>query len=468
MPITKIKDQGPTLFVFRRDLRLEDNTALNLALKAGAPVIPLFVADPRQINPHPYRSDSGLQFLAQSLLELHEALKQSGSALHLVRGTAEETIPRILKDYGCSALSFNRDYTPFSRSRDGTLEKQAEVLGVRLLIADDTLIDAPGRVLKDNGTPYTVYTPYYKRAIKNPPVRPAPRASGSFLKIPELCEASPKDLLPEGATWNHPDTIKGGRSHALDGLQQLSRQEDYQKNRDFPALSATTRLSPHHKFGTISIRETFARACDLFGKECTLVRELYWRDFFTQIAWHFPHVFERSFNPAYDQVQWHDHADHFQAWADGMTGFPIVDAGMRELNSTGYMHNRVRMIVASFLTKDLHISWREGERYFASRLIDYDPAVNNGSWQWAASTGCDAQPYFRIFNPWLQQLKFDPECVYIKRWIPELRSLERSDIHGLAEKRPLFLKDYPAPIIDHSREKRITEQLFNQALKGNS
>jgi deoxyribodipyrimidine photo-lyase len=258
--------------------------------------------------------------------------------------------------------------------------------------------------------------------------------------------------------------LRGGRTEGLKRLRLIDGMTSYKADRDIPALGATTMLSAHHKFGTISIRETYWRAAEAFGVSCHLISELYWRDFFTHIAWHFPHVFKGAFRPEYNALEWNRSKKDFQRWCEGKTGFPIVDAGMRQMNETGYMHNRVRMIVASFLVKDLHINWQRGEKYFAQKLLDYDPAVNNGNWQWAASTGCDAQPYFRIFNPWLQQKKFDPDAEYIKRWVPELKNVSVKDIHQ--GYKPNLFSDvkYPEPMVDHAAERQETLKRF-KALK---
>lgn len=243
-------------------------------------------------------------------------------------------------------------------------------------------------------------------------------------------------------------------------LNEIDRFSTYMKVRDFPAKAGTTKLSAHLKFGTVSIREVYYAIKNRFGADHPLIRQLYWRDFYTQIGYHFPRVFKRSFRSKYDKLDWNYNETAFHRWCEGLTGFPIVDAGMRELNRTGYMHNRVRMIVASFLIKDLHIDWRWGERYFAQKLVDYDPAVNNGNWQWAASTGCDPVPYFRIFNPWLQQRKFDPNCEYIKENVPELRSFPPSIIHNLEKVQPDDLKNYPPPMVDHTTVKELTKAMF--------
>jgi deoxyribodipyrimidine photo-lyase len=224
-------------------------------------------------------------------------------------------------------------------------------------------------------------------------------------------------------------------------------------------------MAPHNKFGTISVREVYHSIADKLGAEHSLIREVYWRDFFTHIAWHFPHVFGHAFHRVYDKLEWNESQEDFDQWCSGNTGFPIVDAGMRELVSTGFMHNRVRMIAASFLVKDLHISWQKGEEFFARHLTDFDPCVNNGSWQWSASTGCDAQPYFRIFNPWLQQKRFDPECEYIKRWIPELSGLSPKRIHSIYEEDLFRPAGYPAPMLDHAHEKIIAEEMFRGCQK---
>jgi deoxyribodipyrimidine photo-lyase len=255
--------------------------------------------------------------------------------------------------------------------------------------------------------------------------------------------------------------IEGGRTQALKQLATIHRCIDYTKTRDFPALQSTSHFSAHLKFGTLSVREVFSGIAQVLELDHPLLRQLYWRDFMTHIAYHFPHVFGHAFIEKFDRLPWENNRDYFDAWTQGRTGFPIVDAGMRELNETGFMHNRVRMIVASFLTKDLRISWRWGERYFAQHLIDYDPCLNNGNWQWAASTGCDAQPYFRIFNPWLQQQKFDANGEYIYRWVPELRGVPLKTIHQWDKKHAGNF--YPAPIVDHSKESQITKAFFKNA-----
>ena len=253
--------------------------------------------------------------------------------------------------------------------------------------------------------------------------------------------------------------IKGGRKEALKILKNLDKFRNYDKIRDFPALNQTTQISAHNKFGTISIREVHNQIKEVLGENHTIMREIYWREFFSHILFHFPHAQKTSFKQKFQKIPWSKSKESFEKWSKGKTGFPIVDAGMRQLNETGFMHNRVRMIVASFLTKDLHIDWRLGEKYFGEKLIDYDPAVNSGNWQWAASTGCDSVPYFRIFNPWRQQERFDLNCEYIKKWIPELEKIEPKIIHNLWNKFPDNL-NYVKPMVTHKIEAEKTKMIF--------
>lgn len=451
------------LFIFRRDLRIEDNTALNEAANRFGKVYTAFFFDPAQVEIHPYRSEPGLRFMLESLEELDASIQGRGGRISYFYGSAQELLPDTIKRNSISAVFVNSDYTPFAIKRDAGLKEMLEEIGCEFRAIDDLLLNSPHRVLKDNKKPYTVFTPYWKKAIQNPVAKPETVARLIFEK--ELEGAVELKSVVSKIVANPPKEpfLRGGRSEGLKLLKSAEDLSDYKRRRDIPAIKGTSGLSAHNKFGTLSIREVYWSLSESLGSGNELLRQLYWRDFFTQIGFHFPHVFGAAFNPPYDKVEWRNDLELFELWRQGMTGFPIVDAGMRELNATGYMHNRARMIVASFLTKDLHIDWRWGERYFATKLVDYDPAVNNGSWQWAASTGCDAQPYFRVFNPWLQQEKFDGSCEYIKRWVPELRGLETKVIHDWAEKAHAGIK-YPRPIVNHSEERKLTEILYKRAL----
>jgi deoxyribodipyrimidine photo-lyase len=460
-----MKNYKRSLHIFRRDLRIEDNTALNTALKHSEQVYTCFIFNDQQINPHPYRSANGLAFMIESLEELSKAVQSAGGELIVLHGQPSQKIEELIKTLQIDAVFLNKDYTPFSRTRDKEIQERCGALAVDYHEYSDALLVEPTEFGKDDGKPYTVYTPFFKKASKLTVPKPSLPSTTKLAKAPkQLARISPRDLWPNDQS---PQRIShGGRSNALQILERISDFSRYEEQRNLPALKGTTLLAPHNKFGTISIREVYHSIASRLGTSHTLIRELYWRDFFTHIAWHFPHVFGRSFQRQFDKLKWRQSDQLFEKWCRAETGFPIVDAGMRELTQTGFMHNRVRMIVASFLVKDLHIDWRRGERFFAQYLTDYDPSVNNGSWQWAASTGCDAQPYFRIFNPWLQQKKFDPDCIYIKKWIPELKQLSNKYIHTLYEPDMTRSIDYPNPIVEHSTQKIYAEEMFRDCVKG--
>lgn len=448
------------IHVFRRDLRLEDNTALNAALSSGLEVLPVFVFDPAQSSKNPYFSEYGFTFLIQSLTDLDTELKKLGSCLRIYFGKPSQVLSSLQEAHDVSLITFNRDYTVFAKKRDQEILDQCNKKSEICKVYDDALLVIPEESVKSDGTPYTVFTPFFKknRSIKvNSPVS----AIGNF--ISNSITVGDQRFISEFKVSTSAHYL-GGRSEALKLLNRLNTFTNYKDERNFPALNKTTHLSPHLKFGTISAREAYHRIASILSTDHTLITELYWRDFFSSIAHFFPHIFTGAFNRIYDNLEWNDDEEMFLRWCEGTTGFPIVDAGMRELNQTGFMHNRVRMIVASFLTKDLRISWKWGERYFATKLVDYDPSVNNGNWQWAASTGCDAQPYFRIFNPWLQQKKFDPECLYIKRWIPELQNSTPELIHKINLTQGPSM--YPSAIVDHSVAAEETKEMFVNTRRG--
>lgn len=437
-----------SLHIFRRDLRLEDNTALIEALKHSDHVIPCFIFDSRQVGKNTYKSNNALSFMAHSVSELDAALRAKGGQLYCFYGVAETVVASLLKSLPIKAVTLNRDYTPFSKARDQAIEETCKAHQVDYHCYADALLHEPEETLKKDGTPYTVFTPSLRNALTLSVDTPTKNKYTHYYN--KIIAAADTNTLNELMKISNPSLfVKGGRKEGIALLKNLVTLSDYKTLRDYPEKAMTSKLSAHLKFGTVSVREAYAMIGQCLGKHHPLINQLHWRDFFTHIAHHFPRVFGHAFHEKYDALPWNTNERHFKAWCEGNTGFPIVDAGMRELNETGYMHNRVRMIVASFLTKDLHIDWRRGERYFATQLVDYDPALNNGNWQWSASTGCDAQPYFRIFNPWLQQAKFDPDCVYIKRWVKELASTPSKIIHKHAD---YAIPNYPMPIVDHAIE----------------
>jgi deoxyribodipyrimidine photo-lyase len=449
-----------SLFIFRRDLRLKDNSGLIQALNTSQEVIPGFIFDPAQTVKHRYHSLPGLQFMLESLADLDQQLGKHGCGLQLFHGDPAQILETVIEPEKIEAVFVNRDYTPFSIQRDSKLKTVCHSHNVAFHSCNDLLLIEPEYALKADGSPYTMFTPFYRnagkyavdqvQAVKNP--RFCQKRIGESLQQVLI-------KLPFTSLTRYPN--RGGRTKAIAILKTMDQFREYSKQRDFPAIEGTTLLSAHNKFGTCSIREVYHTVHDVLGAGHPLLRELYWRDFFTHIGFHFPRVFGHAFRRQYDAIAWNNSRSWFKRWCEGATGFPIVDAGMRELNATGYMHNRIRMITASFLVKDLHIDWRWGERYFARNLVDYDPCVNNGNWQWAASTGCDAQPYFRIYNPWLQQKKFDKECRYIYRWIPELRGYAPHQIHRWDTQHDSTV--YPAPIMNHQEQSAAATAMFREA-----
>ena len=392
------------LHIFRRDLRLIDNTALNFALTNADEVFPCFIFDTRQVGSNSYKSSRAVEFMMSALADLEQNLLQRGGRLIFFEGIAEQVISKLVATTKIDLVTFNRDYTPFALARDSKIEDVCRANNVSVHTFGDALLQEPESVHKDDGSAYTIFTPYFKKSQNLTVRKPEKLAHGVFA-----------DRTLDGEISKKLGEIEG-RKQALKLLKGVGKLKEYAKLRDLPAANYTTHLSAHNKFGTLSIRELYHEICSTLSKDHMLISELYWRDFFTHIVFHFPHVMGGAFHKKYDAIAWKKDLKGFKAWCEGKTGFPIVDAGMHELNETGYMHNRVRMITASFLVKDLHIDWRLGERYFAQQLIDYDPAVNNGNWQWAASTGCDAQPYFRVFNPQSQLERFDPDCEYVDKW----------------------------------------------------
>jgi deoxyribodipyrimidine photo-lyase len=449
-----------SLFVFRRDLRIDDNLGLRAAIESSDEIVPCFIFDPRLANFKRLGFNANaFQFLLESLEDLKDQFKSRGGRLFLFAGIAEDIICQLAGRLSVDAVFVNQDYTPFSRRRDEAIKNACAGLDVKFVQVNDCLLHEPGTLLNHKGKPYVIFSQFFRAGLKQDIPVPSVFTKGNlFTGEPGIDEVyTPERLLPE---TNEHLFSRGGRTNALKVLEDMSLFENYDAERDYPSLEGTTGLSAHNKLGTISIREFYHSVLNELGEGHPLIRQLYWRDFFTHIAYHFPDVFRRAFKEKFRNIRWDYNNSMFHAWCSGKTGFPIVDAGMRQLNATGFMHNRVRMIVASFLVKDLHIDWHLGELYFASRLVDYDPCVNNGNWQWAASSGADSQPYFRVFNPWLQQRKYDPDCEYIRLWVPELQEMDADDIHHLEKNEPPASTGYPSAIVDHKAERNRTLAVF--------
>ena len=441
-----------SLFVFRRDLRLSDNTALNNAFEQSKKVTLLFLIDPQQVGrDNDYRSLNAMQFMQEALIDLD---KQCSNKLNFLYGDPEKIVEFATQE-NIEALFINKDYTPFSLQRDAKLEKLCLKNKINFHSYDDLCLNSPESILTGQKKPYSIYTPYYKSASIVPLPKPKTVSGTVTSKKIDLTTKEWEKIF----SYKNPDLFVNGTQTELENLlKRIKTIKNYQKERDYPALDQTTHLSAYLKFGLISARQLYWHLHKLDPNH-PIIKQLYWRDFYTQVLYYNPQVYKGAYHSKYNNLKWDNNKKNFLAWCNGETGFPIVDAGMRQLNKTGYMHNRVRMIVASFLVKDLHINWQWGEKYFAQQLVDYDPALNNGNWQWAASTGCDAVPYFRIFNPWLQQKKFDPKCEYIKKWIPELKELTPNEIHKY-DNLKISVYNYPKPIVDHKKQAELAKKMF--------
>ncbi|MBK6904664.1 MAG: deoxyribodipyrimidine photo-lyase [Saprospirales bacterium] len=422
-----------SIFWHRRDLRLDDNHGLFRALQGDVPVLPLFILDRNILDDLEERDDARVTFIHQQLERLQAEYRAAGGDLRVEYGFPLEVWGKLLNTLPIKAVYTNRDYEPYARERDAGVEKLLAKHDIPLHTFKDQVVFEYDEVLKDDGSPYTVFTPYsrkWKALLEQTgiPSHPSRAHLANLSKVLVLNNLPSLDSIDFATS-----SLQFPSSEVPQGLIK-----NYGATRDFPGIQGTSRLGIHFRFGTISIREKARKARDLSE---TYLNELIWRDFYAMILAHFPHVVGRPFKKAYENIEWRNDPAEFQAWREGRTGYPIVDAGMRELAATGYMHNRVRMVAASFLTKHLLIDWRWGEAWFARKLLDYDLASNNGGWQWAAGCGTDAAPYFRVFNPTAQQEKFDPELKYVRKWVPE---------YGTGK--------YPAQIVEHkmARERCLT------------
>lgn len=426
------------IFWHRRDLRIHDNAGLYKALKSGETIQPIFIFDSTILSKLPV-SDQRVLFIHQEIQKLKAKYAEFGSDLKVFHGNPRDIIPLIVETYKAKTVYTNRDYEPYALQRDKALFEQLKEKKCELIGAKDHVIFEKNEVLKADGLPYTVFTPYSRKWKEQ--LNEFYLSSYPVEKYSKYLNQTVAEPLPslENIGFNSEQTVE------FPSLETpLSTIERYNETRDIPSILGTSRLSIHLRFGTISIRE-LARIAK--AKNETYLNELIWRDFYQMIIFHFPHSARDSFKKQYDQIQWERNEAHFKAWCEGKTGYPLVDAGMRELNTTGFMHNRVRMVVASFLTKHLLIDWRLGEAYFAEKLLDFELASNTGGWQWAAGCGCDAAPYFRVFNPTSQQEKFDKEFKYIKKWVLEFGT-----------------SDYPNPIIEHKFARERVLARYKEAL----
>lgn len=431
-----------SIFWFRRDLRFEDNVGLAHAWQSNDSVQPIFIFDQEILSRLKSPQDRRVQFIYQTIQSMKTQLQDQGCDLLVFHGKPLEILQKLHKDSGIHSIYTNHDYEPYPRRRDQEVLNWAQNENIEFKTFKDQVIFEKKEVLTDAAKPYTVYTPY-KRKWLSQISDSSFKSSGSEKLLENIVKSSKPQKMPslesmgfEASEFSYPSPVPN-----LDTLK------NYATERNFPANEqGTTRLGLHLRFGTVSVRKMAKTAQ---SKSDIWLSELIWREFFMQILWNFPDVVKSSFRPAFEKVAWRESEEDFKKWCEGKTGYPLVDAGMRELNQTGHMHNRVRMVTASFLTKHLLMHWLKGERYFAGHLLDYELSANNGNWQWAAGTGCDAAPYFRIFNPETQLEKFDPDLEYVKKWVPEFGT-----------------KNYPPPMIDHKVARDRCLKAFDLALKG--
>ena len=464
---------------FRRDLRDFDHAALAAALAQAAAVHCAFVFDREILDALPTAADRRVEFIRESVVELARALRERGGGLRTVHAVAREAIPRLARELAVDAVYANHDYEPAAIERDAAVAASLAADGIAFHTSKDQVVLERGEILTQAGKPFTVFTPYKNAWLKAlTPAHLAPRDVDAHAH--RLAPAPGAEEVPTLATLGFAPAglaLLGVRPGMAGGAQRFAefreRIDRYRQTRDFPAVKGPSYLSVHLRFGTVSIRalaaDAHARSLAPDGDGAAAwLSELVWREFYAQLLWHHPHVVGHSFRPEYDALPFPDDPARFAAWCEGRTGYPIIDAAMRQLNRTGYMHNRLRMIAASFLVKDLLVDWRRGERYFADTLIDYDLASNNGGWQWAASTGCDAQPYFRIFNPVTQSERFDAGGRFLRRYVPEIAALDDREIHApwrvpaavQNAKGVVIGRDYPAPIVDHGEAREAALALF--------
>lgn len=456
------------IFIHHRDLRYKDNTSLIAQQKNEGDVTPIFVFDPKQIDKkkNPYFSDNLVQFMVQSIKELKKDYQDLKGDLYTFKGDYLPILKYIHKNYGINSIGFNYDYSPYAKKRDKKIIDFCKKNDIKVYNQEDMLLHdlLDGETKSKSDEPYKVFTPFKNNLMKKPV-----RKASKFKKIKVRKQTKLKkskyffkdyDSLYEK---NNNVLVEGGRKWAEKRIKSLKRLNNYDKCRDTMTYE-TSLLSASINFNVLSIREIYQKIEKMFGKKHGLINELYWRDFYYNILYFFPHIIKGSFKEKYDNIKWRNSQKDFQKWCNGETGYPLVDACMRQMNTTGYMHNRGRMIVSSFLIKNLLIDWRQGEKYFANKLVDYNISANNGGWQWSSGSGTDSQPYFRIFNVWTQAKNFDPKCEYIKKWVPELEEIPSKDILNWDKCYKKYDIDYPSPMVDHKETRERALKTFKKYL----
>jgi deoxyribodipyrimidine photo-lyase len=452
------------LFIFRRDLRIIDNKGLNLLNENCKNIYTIFIFTPEQVGQgNKYKSDNAVQFMIESLENLASNISAAGGHLYTFYGHNDKVVDDCIKTWDINVVCFNVDITPYAQERDAKLVKLCEHMKTYVMYDYDYYLHQPGTIVNGSGEAYQKFTPYYETSLKKKVDMPTSLRKIHFKRSnSQIANKITLDHAMSKFTKINPDILlHGGRVNAIKQMKLAAKNIKYYSKTHNELTMPTSQLSAYIKFGCISIREVYKT----FRGKHDFIRQLFWRDFYANILYSFPHVLGHALKPKYNKVKWHHNERWFHAWCKGETGFPVVDAGMRQLNQMGYMHNRARLIVASFLIKTLLIDWRKGEEYFSSKLTDYDPASNNGNWQWTASTGADSQPFFRIFNPNLQSKEWDPDSIYIKTWISELKDVEPKDIQNWETEWVNYKNiKYPKPIVDYTEQKEKILKMYKAAL----
>lgn len=450
-----------SLYIFRRDFRIVDNKAYDDCLKQSKMIIPIFIFTKGQVVSNSYKSSNAVQFMVESLEDLSQNL-----SLSLMYGKTNDTvIEEIIKKEKIDAIFANIDYTPFAVKRDKDLKILCDKHNVKLFLHHDILLQVPGSIVsKSTKKPFKKFTPFYNEMLKHTVDKPTKLKNKKTLKIKTKHSIS-FDKAKAFYKYNPKNNVKGGRKDALKILKNIGKWKNYAKTRDL-LTDKTTHLSAYNKFGCVSIREVYWSIRKKLGLNHGLVRQLIWRDFYYHAFVAYQHKLGIPVKPQFNKLKWDNDPKKFSAWKNSKTGFPIVDAAMKQIKTTGYMHNRGRLIVASFLIKNLYIDWVKGAKYFAQTLLDYDNIVNDSNWQWVASTSYDSQPYFRIFNPWRQSVRFDKDAKYIKHWLPKLKDIPAKHLHQWDK----YYKEYPsikypAPIVDYMKTKERTIAAYKATYK---
>lgn len=455
-----MKKYNCSIFIFQRDFRLKDNLGLIECSKNSELIIPIFIFTPEQItNKNKFKSNNAVQFLIESLDDLNNQLSKRDSQMNYFFGKNDEVLSKIFNEYQIDSVYCNRDYTPYAKERIECIDMICQEHEIEFNVVFDILLNEVESVKTSQNNVYQKFSPYFKKVQGLQIPKTNKYCISNFIEYIENDDVDIQSFYEQNDDILH----HGGRKYGLKRLKKIDNFEDYNSQRNTLNYE-TTELSAYIKYGCISIREVYHTFLEKLGSDSDLIKQLYWRDFYYNIGYAYPRVLKGAMKEKYNDIEWENSKKLFKAWKTCRTGFPIIDACMSQINTTGYMHNRGRLITSSFLIKTLLIDWRWGEKYFAQTLYDYDVLVNNGNWQWTSGTGADTQPYFRIFNPWIQSKKHDPECEYIKKWLPELRDIPNKCIHEWNKYHKMYELEYPGPIVDYKKRREKALKMYSKVV----